>query len=91
MYHIAVFVTSENLEEVEIIHEKWILPGRSFYYYPPFLRTQLHKALKNGMEPGSAWPKYKIRILHTYGNLLFYFKITLILYLFFGNGVGIIF
>ncbi|KAG8197853.1 hypothetical protein JTE90_024254 [Oedothorax gibbosus] len=67
MYHIVSFpATEDSEEEVEIIHNLWVLPDRKSCYFPPFLRGQHKKALKTVMKPDpKSWKVYNMRIIHT--------------------------
>ncbi|KAG8185352.1 hypothetical protein JTE90_005479 [Oedothorax gibbosus] len=70
MYHIVSFpATEDSEEEVEIIHNLWVLPDRKSCYFPPFLRGQHKKALKTAMKPDpKSWKVYNMRIIHTLGK-----------------------
>lgn len=74
MYHIACFPASDESQEdeVEIIHDTWILPDGNNCYFPPYLKGQLKKALITKMQPRDTWKIYSFRILKSYGmkNLL---------------------
>lgn len=69
MYHIACFppINEHSEEEVEVVHDLWLSPGKKTCSFPPFMRGQLKRALKTGMHPDNTWKRYNMRILQSYG------------------------